>query len=255
MANWLEARPHRGWRRGGRPTEAAEQARNHPTNWTETGAGDALRLVPDGRGDRRRDISKKEGRFSMTLRISGKHMDIGEAFRGRIEARIDEAVSKYFDGRYSGQTTVTKAGSRYKADCTIHLDSGLTLQASGDGQEPVAAFETAAEHLEKRVRRYKRRLKSHGTGAGNGIDISYTVVAGPDEDEDIEVADDFAPAIVAESTVALKTMSVASAVIELDTKDSPVVVFRNAGNESVNIVYRRPDGNIGWIDPSKAARG
>lgn len=190
----------------------------------------------------------------MTLRISGKHMDIGDAFRGRIQSRIDESVAKYFDGRYSGQVTVSKAGSRYAADCTIHLDSGLTLQAGGNGQEPVAAFEVAADHLEKRVRRYKRRLRSHGTGAGEGVDVSYTVVAGPDGDDDIEVPEDFAPAIVAESTVALKTMSVASAVIELDTKDSPVVVFRNAGSESVNIVYRRPDGNIGWIDPSKTAR-
>ena len=192
----------------------------------------------------------------MTLRISGKQMDVGDAFRTRIQSRIDEAVTKYFDGGSSGQITVRKAGSRYGADCTVHLDSGLTLQASGAGQEPIAAFETAAEHLEKRVRRYKRRLRSHGTGVGNGVDVSYTVVAGPDvEDEEIEVPDDFAPAIVAESTVALKTMSVASAVIELDTKDSPVVVFRNAGSESVNIVYRRPDGNIGWIDPSKAAQG
>ena len=64
--------------------------------------------------------------------------------------------------------------------------------------------------------------------------------------------EDYAPAIVAESTMTLKTMSVASAVIELDTKDSPVFVFRNAGNDHVNIVYRRPDGNIGWIDPSAA---
>lgn len=191
----------------------------------------------------------------MTLRIAGKQMDIGDAFRGRIQTRIEDAVTKYFDGGFSGQITVGKTGSRYSSDCTIHLDSGLTLQASGAAQEPIAAFETAADHLEKRVRRYKRRLRSHGTAGGNGVDISYTVVAGPDGDEDVEIAEDFAPAIVAESTVALKTMSVASAVIELDTKDSPVVVFRNAGNESVNIVYRRPDGNIGWIDPSKAARG
>jgi ribosomal subunit interface protein len=191
----------------------------------------------------------------MTLRISGKHMDIGEAFRGRIQSRIDDAVTKYFDGGYSGQVTVSKSGSRYSADCTAHLDSGLTLQASGAAQEPIAAFEMAADHFEKRVRRYKRRLRSHGTGAGNEIDISYTVVAGPDDDDDIEVAEDFSPAVVAESTVTLKTMSVASAVIELDTKDSPVVVFRNAGSDAVNIVYRRPDGNIGWIDPSKTARG
>ena len=189
----------------------------------------------------------------MTLRISGKHMEIGDAFRTRITSRIGEAVTKYFDGGYSGQVTVIKSGSRYSADCMIHLDSGLALQASGLGQEPGAAFEEAADHFEKRMRRYKRKLKSHGTGASNGdaTDIAYTVVAAVGDDDD-EVAEDYAPAIVAESTMALKTMSVASAVVELDTKDSPVFVFRNAGSDSVNIVYRRPDGNIGWIDPSTA---
>lgn len=129
----------------------------------------------------------------------------------------------------------------------------MALQATGDAQEPIAAFDVAADRFEKRLRRYKRRLKSHGPGGnGNPTDIAYTVVAPVADDED-EVPEDYAPAIVAESTLTLKTMSVASAVIELDTKDSPVFVFRNAGNDHVNVVYRRADGNIGWIDPSSAS--
>lgn len=181
-------------------------------------------------------------------------MEIGEAFRTRIEGRIGEAIDKYFDGGFSGRVNVMKSGSRYTADCMVHLDSGMELQATGDAQDPNAAFDAAAERFEKRLRRYKRRLKSHGHGAGNGhsTDIAYTVVAPVADDED-EVPEDYAPAIVAEQTVALKTMSVASAVIELDSKESPVFVFRNAGNDHVNIVYRRADGNIGWIDPSSAA--
>ncbi|GAA4126674.1 ribosome hibernation-promoting factor, HPF/YfiA family [Aminobacter aganoensis] len=189
----------------------------------------------------------------MSLRISGKHMDVGDAFRARIEGRIGEAIGKYFDRGFSGHVNVVKAGSRYTADCVVRLDSGMSLQATGDAQEPTAAFDAAADKLETRLRRYKRRLKSHNLGAGNGelTDVAYSVVAAlVDDDED--VPEDFAPAIVAESTMVLKTMSVASAVIELDTKDSPVVVFRNAGNEHLNIVYRRSDGNIGWIDPSTA---
>lgn len=180
-------------------------------------------------------------------------MEIGDAFRTRIESRIGEAIDKYFDGGFSGRVNVVKSGSRFTADCMIHLDSGMALQATGDAQEPTAAFEAAADRFEKRLRRYKRRLKSHGPG-GNGLstDIAYTVMA-PIADDDEEVPEDYAPAIVAESTVALRTMSVASAVIELDTKDSPVFVFRNAGSDHVNIVYRRADGNIGWIDPSTAA--
>ena len=189
----------------------------------------------------------------MSLRISGKHMEIGDAFRTRIEGRIGEAIDKYFDGGFSGHVNVIKSGSRFTADCMIHLDSGMALQATGDAQEPIAAFDVAADRFEKRLRRYKRRLKSHGPGGnGNATDIAYTVVA-PVADEDDEVPEDYAPAIVAESTLTLKTMSVASAVIELDTKDSPVFVFRNAGNDHVNVVYRRADGNIGWIDPSSVS--
>jgi len=189
----------------------------------------------------------------MSLRISGKHMEIGDAFRTRIENRIGDAVDKYFDGGFSGRVTVEKAGSRFTADCSIHIDTGMVLQATGQAQDPQLAFDGAAERIEKRLRRYKRRLKSHNNGANgaDAIDMAYRIMS-PVADEDDEVPDDYAPAVVAESTVALQTMSVATAVIELDTKDTPVVVFRNAGTDSVNIVYRRPDGNIGWIDPSSA---
>ena len=189
----------------------------------------------------------------MSLRISGKHMEIGDAFRSKIEGRVGEAVGKYFDGGYSGSVTVEKSGSRFSADCVVHLDTGISLQAAGQAQDPQLAFDAAAERIEKRLRRYKRRLKAHPVStATDWIDLDYRVVA-PVAEEDEEVPEDYAPAIVAESTVALKTMSVASAVIELDTKDSPVFVFRNAGNEHVNVVYRRADGNIGWIDTSSAA--
>ena len=184
----------------------------------------------------------------MNLRISGKHMEIGDAFRSRIEGRIGEAVDKYFDGGFSGRVTVEKAGSRFSADCMIHLDTGMALQAAGEAQEPTLAFDAAAERIEKRLRRYKRRLKSHANGAET-TSMAYTVMAPVADDVD-DVPEDYAPAIIAESSVTLTTMSVASAVVELDTKDSPLFVFRNAGNGQVNVVYRRADGNIGWIDPS-----
>ena len=187
----------------------------------------------------------------MSLRISGKHMDIGDSFRTRIDDRIGEVVSKYFDGGFSGHVTVTKSGSRFSADCLVHLDTGMSLQATGEAQEPVPSFEAAADRLEKRLRRYKRRLKSRTGNGAASVDVAYRVMAAIDDEEE-EVPEDFAPTIVAESTMSLKTLSVASAVIELDTKDSPVFVFRNAGTNQVNVVYRRPDGNIGWIDPSTA---
>jgi ribosomal subunit interface protein len=183
-------------------------------------------------------------------------MDVGDAFRTRIEGRIGEAVEKYFDGGFSGRVTLEKSGARYSADCMIHLDTGMALQATGQAQEPQGAFEAAADRIEKRLRRYKRRLKSYspvGSAAAETIDLSYRVMT-PLADDEEEVADDYAPTVVAESTLALRSMSVADAVVELDMKDSPVFLFRNAGSERVNIVYRRPDGNIGWIDTSTAAR-
>lgn len=188
----------------------------------------------------------------MSLRISGKHMEIGDAFRSRIEGRIGETIEKYFDGGFSGHVTVEKSGPRFSADCVIFLDTGMGLQAAGQAYDPQAAFEAASDRIETRLRRYKRKLRSYdGAATAPAEDVAYRVMAAvPEEDE--EVSEDYAPAVVAESTVALKTMSVARAIIELDTKDSPVFVFRNAGNDHVNIVYRRADGNIGWIDPSTA---
>ncbi len=188
----------------------------------------------------------------MSLRISGKHMEIGQAFRSRIEGRIGEALAKYFDGGFSGHVTVEKSGPRFSADCVIFLDTGMGLQATGQAYDPQAAFEAASDRIETRLRRYKRKLRSYdGASPVRQEDVAYRVMA-PAAEEIDEVPEDFAPAIVAESTVALKTMSVARAIVELDVKDSPVFVFRNAGNEQVNIVYRRADGNIGWIDPSQS---
>ena len=191
----------------------------------------------------------------MTLRVSGKHMEVGEAFTSKIVDRVNNAVEKYFDHGFSGQVTVTKSGSRYSADCTLHLDSGATLQVSGEAQDPQLAFDIAAEKLEKRLRRYNRRLKSRSVQQSNAVydDVAYRVMA-PLSEEEEDLPADYAPTIVAESSVALRTMSVASAVVELDLIENPVLVFRNAGNDEVNIVYRRADGNIGWVDPSMVTR-
>lgn len=188
----------------------------------------------------------------MSLRISGKHMEIGEAFRSRIQGRIDETVRKYFVGGFSGHVTVEKSGPRFSADCVVFLDTGMSLQATGQAYDPQAAFEAAADRIETRLRRYKRKLRSYdGMSVDRQEDVAYRIMA-PAAEELEEIPEDFAPTVVAESTVSLKTMSVARAIVELDVKDSPVFVFRNAGNDQVNIVYRRSDGNIGWIDPSTA---
>ncbi|HLP67370.1 MAG TPA: ribosome-associated translation inhibitor RaiA [Rhizobium sp.] len=188
----------------------------------------------------------------MSVRVSGKHMEIGEAFRQRIEERIRETVTKYFDGGYSGQVTVTKsaaAAAPFAADCLLHLDSGVNLHATGSANDPLISFDIATDRIDKRLRRYKRKLKDRhpNNGAGTPVEVAYTVMDAV-SDEHEEVPEDYAPTIVAESTKQLRTMSVASAVMALDMTDEPVLLFRNPGSEQINIVYRRNDGNIGWID-------
>lgn len=185
----------------------------------------------------------------MSVRVSGKHMEIGDAFRLRIEEQIGAAVTKYFDGGYSSQVTVEKSGSRFSADCKVHLDTGAALQANGEANDPIIAFDAASDRIEKRLRRYKRKLKDHHNGNGHDAyaEVAYAVMDAVPDDGD-ELPDDYAPTIVAESTKKLQTMSVASAVMALDMTDEPVLLFRSVGQEQLNIVYRRNDGNIGWID-------
>lgn len=188
----------------------------------------------------------------MGLRISGKSVDIGEAFRGHVEAKIGDALEKYFDGGFTGHVTVEREGPGFKTDCAIHLDTGIVLKADGRAQEVYQSFDIAAERIDKRLRRYKRRLKEHHhKRRGDGIPATEYVLAAPDEEA--ESAPEGDPAVIAEQATNLETMTVGGAVMAMDLTDAPVVVFRNAGHGGVNVVYRRSDGNIGWIDPSLAA--
>lgn len=186
----------------------------------------------------------------MSVRISGKQMDIGDAFRGQIQGRLDEAAAKYFSHGYTGHVTVEKSGSRFDSEIMLHLSSGMDLQSKGQAHDPVVAFDIAAEHIEKRLRRYKRRLKNHhneGSASEPAETYAYRVME-PVADEVEEIAADYSPLIVADSVKAATTMTVADAVMQLDLKDEPVFVFRARSTNAINIVYRRADGNIGWID-------
>lgn len=189
----------------------------------------------------------------MGLRISGKNIDIGEVLRGRVEEHIAEAIGKYFDGGYDASVTVEREGSGFRSDCTIHLDTGIVLRGEGRGQDAYQSFDTAANRIEKRLRRYKRRLKEHrGTPRGEGVSAAAYVIAAPAEEA--EVASD-KPVVIAEESTQLATMSVGDAVMAMDLADMPVLVFRHAVHGGINVVYRRNDGNIGWIDPSGTKLG
>ena len=189
----------------------------------------------------------------MGLRISGKSVDIGEAFRGHADARIGDALAKYFDGGFTGHVTVEREGSGFRTDCAIHLDTGIVLKAEGRAQDVHQSFDMAAERIETRLRRYKRRLKDHHQKSRESVPATEYVLAAPDQQDDVATEGD--PAIIAEQATNLETMTVSSAVMALDLSEAEFVLFRNAGHGGVNVVYRRRDGNIGWIDPSLTSGG
>jgi len=186
----------------------------------------------------------------MSLRISGKHMNVGEALTGRIEERLEDAVTKYFPGSYKGHVTIEKEAKRFTCECMVHLDSGVDMQGTASDNDPTAAFEMAADKIEKRLRRYKRRLKDHHGNANKAAraEAAYSIVESPETND--EMPEDYSPVIIAESLTSIDTQTVAGAVMKLDMSDHPVIVFTNAGNGKTNVVFRRQDGNIGWIDPS-----
>lgn len=190
----------------------------------------------------------------MTLRVSGKNMDVGDALRGKAEDHFAAVVGKYFDGGYDGHLTLTPDGIGFRADCVVHLDSGATLQASAQGGDATSAYEVMALNIEKRLRRYNRKLRSHRKGNGSSAEATlaqYTVLGTADQFDELD--EDYAPPVIAESTKSLRALSVEEAVMELDLMGQQVVIFRHAGHGGLNVVYRRADGNIGWIDPALGA--
>ena len=199
-----------------------------------------------------------------SLRVTGHGLDLGEALRGRVEERMAATLAKYLDkqmnGSCSGHVTLRRDGTAYRTDCVLHLVSGLTLEASGTAHDPHASFEQTADKLEKRLRRYKHRLKDHAAGAGDAtVEAAYAVFAAPSEGDDDEIDEsedadgETHPPVVAESTKTLQRHSVSEAVTALDLTGAPVIVFVHAGTGRINVVYRRSDGAIGWVDPPEAA--
>jgi ribosomal subunit interface protein len=186
----------------------------------------------------------------MTLRVSGKNLDVGDSLRQHILEKVQGMIAHYFDGTVEGHVVLTREGSGFRSDCALRLSSGVALHAEGRAHEPYPCFEQAANKIENRLRRYKRRLKGHfSPSAGNGNSKLATYMVEAPHEEQEEPLEGYSPVVVAEGSEALKSLSVASAVAELDLTGAPVVVFEHAGTGRVNVVYRRRDGAIGWVDP------
>lgn len=188
----------------------------------------------------------------MTLRVSGKNVDIGDALRSYTVDRVGEVLGKFFSDGFKGHVTVEKEGSGFRTECAVHLKTGLSVSTVGAAQDPYPSVDQAVERLENRLRRHKGKLRDiplvQRERAGAEIESTYRVIEAPSEDE--EVPSDYSPVVIAETTKTLRRMSVGEAVTELDLTGAEFVVFLHASHGGANIVYRRRDGNIGWIDPA-----
>jgi len=195
----------------------------------------------------------------MRIQVAGRQLDVGEALRTRIEDELTSGVGKYFNRATDAVVTVARNGAgSVEVDCTVRLASGISLQAEGHGGDAHGAFDDALGKLEKRVRRYKRRLTNHHADNKSPLpaeDAAAYVLAPLQEDSDGDqgVADQPAPLVIAETTVAVRTLTVSTAVLQLDLTEAPALMFRNAAHGGLNVVYRRADGNVGWIDPERVA--
>ena len=193
----------------------------------------------------------------MPVQVSGRRIDVGEALRTRIRDELTLSIGRYFGRGGDADVVVSRDGHGFRVDCSVTLASGQTLQSHGLGGDAHAAFSQALEKVAARIRRYKRRLKSHTVQASAKAaeTAALMVLRAPGaDDQDIdgwaEPSDEHPPAamIIAETETALRTMTVSMAVLELDLIETQTIVFRNAAHGGLSVVYRRPDGNIGWID-------
>jgi len=186
----------------------------------------------------------------MDIRVSGHQIDTGESLRGQVDERLQAIADKYFSRAISAQVTFGRGPYDHSFTCDIvaHVPQGVVLKGSAAAALAPAAFELAADRIEKQLRRYKRRLKDrHAQAAHAGADAGYTIFAPPPEEE--EPVDN--PPIVAETKVDIPTASVSDAVMLLDLRNTNALLFRNPGTGAYNMVYRRGDGTIGWVEPER----
>src|SRR4030081_4066973 len=189
----------------------------------------------------------------MTLRISGKSISVGDALRGRVSERTDEVLRKNFDGNYSGHITLSRDGFGFRTDCALHLDSGITLEADSNAADAYASADQALLMIEKRLRRYKSRLKDRSARKAYAasaalaemeaptLDAPSYVIEAPAEGAD-ETA--YSPVIIAEATTALKRLSVSEAVMELDLTGAACIVFQHGSSGRVNCICVGPQEDM-----------
>ena len=186
----------------------------------------------------------------MQLSVKGKQLDVGDAFRSHIADSLSHILEKYFGDAIEVGVTLTRNGHLYRAQVTAHVGRGIQLQAQGEADEPYPAFDSAADHLAKRLRRHKRRLRDHHNDAAAEAEVlmAQQYVLAAETDESARAGDE-GPVVIAEMTTPIPSLTVSQAVMRMDLADLPALLFRNSSHSGLNMVYRRPDGHIGWVDP------
>lgn len=187
----------------------------------------------------------------MRYQISGKQIDIGTALQTHVQTELNEAVKKYAERPTDANVIFSRNAHEYVCEATVHLSTGLTATAKAHANEIYAAFDACRDKMEKQLRRYKRRLKDHHRDRTEPVELygaSSYILASEEQTEDSE-PETLQPIIVAEMEAKIPSLSVGEAVMQMELAGAPVLVFRNEGKSGLNVVYRRDDGNIGWIDP------
>lgn len=187
----------------------------------------------------------------MRYQISGKQIDIGTALQTHVKAELDSVIQKYAERPTDANVVFSKSAHEFSCEATVHLSTGLTASAKAKGTEIYAAFDSCNAKMEKQLRRYKRRLKDHHKDRTQPVEhfgASSYILASEEGSDDSE-PETLQPIIVAEMETNIPSLSVGEAVMQMELAGAPVLVFRNEGKDGVNVVYRRDDGNIGWIDP------
>lgn len=184
----------------------------------------------------------------MQIQIVSKGIDISPVLSERISSQIEDMMDKYIHRDGEAHASVFKDGTGFGAVLDVHLPSGVSMQGSGKSHDAYGAADEALEHLEKRLRRYNRRLKDHHAGAKAEALAMYILETPPEEDDEEVVASD-EPLVIAETKAEIRTMTVSMAALELGLSGAGAVVFHNTRHGGLNVVFKRSDGNIGWIDP------
>lgn len=193
----------------------------------------------------------------MEITVSGKQVELSDSLRTRVSDHMDVIASKYFDHALEAQVTFSRARSFFTCDINVHAGRGLRLRGEGEAADANSAFDDAAEHIAKRLRRYRRRVNEHARDSANRErpEAARQYVLRQEDDGIARTIDgaDVAVAhatVIAEQVTEISLLSVSEAVMRMDLADQPVLMFRNNATGELNVVYRRSDGNIGWIDPS-----